>query len=228
MLTLYIITGIVGGTFIVLSALGGLGDHDSDLDADHDADFDADHDADFDADADADLDVDADHDVDLHADHALEVHADHGGPLATAAADTGLWLPFFSLRFWTYFAAAFGLTGTVLSLLGSVFEPMIGGVAGVTGFVAGTAMAYAMRLLRRGEAHSAIGVDDYDGAEGVVLVTVTDGEPGKVRLQLKGESIDVLATTTEPGPIAAGEPVVVIEMIGPQARVIRRARLLGE
>ena len=56
MLTLYIITGIVGGTFIVLSALGGLGDHDSDFDADHDADFDADHDADFDADADADLD----------------------------------------------------------------------------------------------------------------------------------------------------------------------------
>ena len=34
--------GVVGGTFIVLSALGGLGDHDSDLDADHDADFDAD------------------------------------------------------------------------------------------------------------------------------------------------------------------------------------------
>ena len=73
MLSVYIIAGIIGGVLIVLSAIGGIGDHDADLELDHDVDLDVDH----------DIDLDVDHDVDLDADHAIE--AAHGGPLDAVA-----------------------------------------------------------------------------------------------------------------------------------------------
>ena len=52
--TVYWVSLIVGGFFVLLSALGG-----GDTDADVDVDVDADADLDFDADADLDADADA-------------------------------------------------------------------------------------------------------------------------------------------------------------------------
>ncbi len=91
MLTVYLITAVVGGAFVLLSAFGG--SHD---DFDHDADFDSD--AGFESDAGLDADFGAD------ADHGELVHAD-------------VWLPFLSMRFWTYFLTFFGVTGMLLDEL---------------------------------------------------------------------------------------------------------------
>ncbi len=219
MLSVYLIAGIVGGVLIVLSALGGIGDHDADLELDHDVDLDVDGDVDLDLDGDVDLDVD--HDLDHEVDVA------HGGPLDGVDPE-GIWLPFLSLRFWTYFAAGFGITGGLLTWLGSLVEPVVGLAAGGTGLVAGLAMAYAMRALKQGEAHGHIGLNDYQGAEGVVRVSIRPGGTGKIRVVVRGEEIDLLATSSEPEPLLAGTPVVIIDMLGAQARVVRRETLMGD
>ena len=90
MLALYIGTMLFGFVLIAISALLGGGDQDGDMDVDHDADVDSE----LDADADADHDVDND------------------------AADLRLWLPFLSMRFYTFLSFAFGLSGTLMTLLG--------------------------------------------------------------------------------------------------------------
>lgn len=221
MLTLYLIAGIVGGSLIVLSALGGIGDHDADLEVDHDVDLDVDHDVALDFDADHDLDLDLDHDVD----HDLDVA--HAGVLDGVDPE-GVWLPFLSLRFWTYFAAGFGITGGLLTWLGALIEPVIGLSAGGTGLVAGLAMSYAMRALKRGEAHGHIGLDDYQGAEGVVLVAIQPGGTGKIRTRVRGEEVDLLASSDATEPLAAGAPIIIIDMVGAQARVVGRSAITGD
>lgn len=208
MLSLYIIAGIVGGVLIALSAVGGIGDHDADLELDHDVDLDADH----------DFDLDHDHDLDVHV---------GDGPLDGVDPE-GIWLPFLSLRFWTYFAAGFGITGGVLTALGSLAAPLVALAAGGTGLVAGLAMAYAMRALKRGEAHGHVRMTDYQGAEGEVRVAIPPGGAGKIRTRIRGEQIDLLATTAEGETLPAGTRIIIIEMIGAQARVVRRKTLVGD
>lgn len=211
MLTLYIATALIGGTLIVLSALGGLGD-DAELDVDHDVDLDVDA---LDVDVDVDVDVDADADVD--AVHALDV-----------VDAEGVWLPFLSLRFWTYTAAGFGLTGSLLTWLGSL--PAVGTAiaAGGTGLVAGLSMAYLMRAVKRGEASGQVRVSDYVGAEGTVMVAIAPGAVGKIRTRIRGEEIDLVAVTAGSDALARGEAIMIIEMDGAQARVVRRDAVLGD
>jgi hypothetical protein len=60
-----------------------------------------------DQDADADADIGADGDVDADAGHEGLAHGDLGGFVAV----------FISLRFWTFFATFFGLTGVVFTVL---------------------------------------------------------------------------------------------------------------
>lgn len=218
MLTVYLIAAIVGSTLIVLSALGG-GDGDHDLDADHDVDLELDH----------DVDLDVEHDIDLDADHALDVSpadAAHG-PLDAVDPD-GIWLPFLSLRFWTYFAAGFGLVGAILTWLGTLGALAVGLAAGGTGLAAGLAMAYTMRLLKAGEAHGNVTLRDYEGAEGTVRVTVGPGAPGKIRTRIRGEELDLIALPAGDHTLPPGTPVMIIEMEGAVARIVRRDAILGD
>ena len=62
----YIFTMILGGVFVGLSVISGLG-KEIELDKELDVDADADADFDLDADADADFDLDADADADAKA-----------------------------------------------------------------------------------------------------------------------------------------------------------------
>ena len=90
MLPIYLVTLIVGGVLVLVSVFLG----DSDTDADVAADIDVDADLDLAAGA----DVDADGSLDVGLIDALQA-----------------WLPFTSMRFWTFFAAFFGLTGSLNS-----------------------------------------------------------------------------------------------------------------
>ncbi len=198
---LYLFALIVGGVLLGASILLG-GDHG-------------------DADADADVDVDADADVDAHAD----VHVDHShGSMDVGGhgtADFFLWT-FRSIRFWTFFLAFFGLTGLALTWLGLIESPLVGlalslGMGGVTGLAA----AAVLRRLSSDESGSVASANDYVGKTARVVVPVTKGGVGKVRLQLRGTTVDVLATTDDDESYSSREEVLIIEMDGTRARIAR-------
>jgi membrane protein implicated in regulation of membrane protease activity len=192
MLVLYVITGIIGLGLIILSALGGFG---------AEADFDADASVDFDS----HVEIDASHDFDSGHDF------DHGHDL-THGAD--IWLPFFSLRFWTYLLGGFGGFGLLLSLIGVNQEPIRLISAIIAGLITGLSAAYAMRYFQRNNLNSSISDKDFLGAAARVTVSPSENNPGKVRLFLKDETIDVLALPLEGHTITSGDEVVVVSVNG--------------
>jgi membrane protein implicated in regulation of membrane protease activity len=156
--------------------------------------FGGEHDKDFDADADADADHDHDHDV--HAGGAFDVVLG--------------WLPFLSIRFWTFFLAFFGLTGATLTVFElAANQVMAGAIAGIVGYLAGMSIVLAMRRLRRNQPDSNIGGSDCIGETGKVMVAISRGKPGKIRLELKGRTVELLAETEEEQVFDRKESVLV-------------------
>ncbi len=208
MLYVYLFTLIIGGILLGASILLG-GDSEGDLDGDVEADLDLDHDLD------ADMDLDADGHVDLSP-------GAEGGDFAHGGFD-GLMMTFVSLRFWTFFSAFFGLTGLTLGGLGLVESALVTGVlAVVMGFVLGYSAVTAIRVLRKSSVHSEAASDaNYVGKMARVLVPINADHRGKVRLQLRGNTVDVLAVSADDVPIAAQEEVLIIELDGTTARVAR-------
>lgn len=193
LLSLYVGALILGGGMLGASALlSGHGDHD------HDADHDMEH------------EVGHDHD----GDH-------EGGHIGTADA---LWMPILSMRFWTFFLAFFGLTGallTGLSMLGLVSGPwwVTLALAVGLGFGSGYGVSVLIRSLKTERVNSEVIPEvDYVGKVGEVLLDVAAGDPGHVRLDVKGTSID-LPATLDAGGTPAG--------VGPgAARLARGKRVL--
>jgi membrane protein implicated in regulation of membrane protease activity len=188
LLSLYVGALILGGGLLGASAILGAHGHDHD----HDHDF-GHHDADH--------GHDQDHDADQ-------------GHIGAAEA---LWMPILSLRFWTFFLAFFGLTGSLLDGLGRV--GLVSGpwwVALVLALVLGLASGYAVSAIVRALKTKRVSSDvvpevDYVGKVGEVLLDVSPGESGLVRLEVKGTSID-LPATVEAGAakLARGEQVLVM------------------
>ena len=107
MLPIYLGSLVVGGLRVAVSLIFGGDDADADADADFDLDADTDVDLDLDADADVDLDLDADADVDLDVDHDSSIAdlVQHG----VEGTHDAMWLPFLSLRFWTFSLASWSV-----------------------------------------------------------------------------------------------------------------------
>ncbi len=198
MLGFYVVVGVVGGMLILLTVLTGGGD--SELEAP-----DGDAEVDIHGDVDLQTDVDADGDVDGHLD------VDH--------VDTGLWLPFLSLRFWTFFAFVFGLTGTLLTFLdqggGLTLAVSLAG-----GSVSGWLAAYVQRRLIQDQVSSGVTSKDYVGQVGKVRLPVGGGREGQIRTFVKGTTIDLLAVAETDEPIPVGEKVLIIDMVGATAKVV--------
>ena len=138
----------------------------------------------------------------------VDAHGDQAG-----AADALLgWMPVTSLRFWTFFAAFFGLTGTLLTTwVGTGFAPALAMSIGA-GYLSGIAMDRTMRVLRRTDADSWVGERDLVGAAVEVLIPVASGKTGKVRAQLKGRVVDLMAETSDPAGIGTGQRAMVLSM----------------
>lgn len=183
MLTLYLIALAIGGTLVVASLLFG---GDMEADADIDVDVDADFDADFDADVDADI--------------------GHG-------LDFGDWLPVTSIRFWTFFMAFFGLTGTLMQGLGVIDMKWVTvGISTAVGWVCGTAIVIVYRKLKRDVVNSHIGEADFVGATGTIVVAVARGNAGKIRLQLGGRTVELIAKTEDDEEFAAKQNAIVFKV----------------
>jgi hypothetical protein len=158
-----------------------------------------------------------------------EAHADapHGGATPDAADDSAAGIEsflvaFLSVRFWTFFLAFFGLTGFVLDGLGLVGSPVVAGVLSVLmGLGAGTGAAWIMRRVRGDEANSAATEKDYVGKTGRVLVAFGPGQTGKLRLEVRGSTIDLLAMPIAEESFELREEAIVVEMDGTRAKVAK-------
>jgi len=167
------------------------------------------HDAD--AGADADLAVDADFDADADMDLA-------GGPQLDAVheADTdtaGFAAIFLSLRFYTFALLAFGMVGTLLFYLRLSSSVVTLVAALVMGLASGFVASWVFQSLKRSAVSSAAGEDDAVGQVGKVLVPCERGGHAKVRVELRGQSIDFLATTDDEA-LTDGELVLVEQVEG--------------
>ncbi len=156
-----------------------------------------------------DGDVDAG-DADVHAD------AGHGH----GHADVSAIAIFLSLRFWTYGLLAFGLVGTILHFLklaGGLATPI---TATLLGVVSGLLATYTFRLLDRTQSTSGAEASDAIGQVGRVLVPIERGKRGKIRIEVRGQTVDLLASTDDER-LRDGDQVVVEEIRGTTAHVSR-------
>lgn len=190
MLTVYVICAIVGGGLILLTAMGGVGEHDHDIG--HDGTLDG-------------------------------VDTQHG-----ELADAGSFMPFLSLRFWTYTLGIFGIAGLLLHFL---FAPALVvelALAGASGVVSGLGVSYAVHRVQKTSVDSGISASEMLGSEATVLLPMHEaGETGKIRIRAGHRELDMLAIAEE-GGLHAGEPVAIIEIRDGRARVVRANRLLSE
>lgn len=159
-------------------------------------------DADVDGgDFDKDIDLDGDKDIDLDG-------------------DIGIFWIFRSLRFWTFFLAFFGLTGVLFEAFGLASEMVTLALAIGMGSVIGIGGATAIRKLMNDQTADAAHEGDYIGKSAKVVVPVQPGGVGKVRVEIKGRQVDVLATT-DGEAITSDDEVLIVEMEGTRAKVAR-------
>lgn len=192
LLTLYATTAVFGGILIGASAMG--------IDKSHEAEMHA--------------DVPLDHGP-ISGSDAIDHEAGHG----EAVADIGtLAAMLLSMRFWTFFLGAFGLTGSLLHLLGiSGFISLP--VALVVGALVGVSVATLFRMADRRNVGTIADLKTLMGKEGVVLLSISPSKPGKIRIRHDGGDLDLLATTRDHGDIAIGLRVLVVDMKAGQATV---------
>jgi hypothetical protein len=168
----YLFCMVLGGVFVALSVFGGFFDSDADLDVD----------------SDFDLDVDADVDVDMDA------GLDHGYHQDIEVSVARRFNPFTSFKFYTFTLAFFGLTGVVFTMLG-----LWANTAGVfilslmMGLFAGLGIAYTLFKINDNSASSGITARDYIGTAAKVMLPVRAGKTGKVRMHIKGQTIEMPA-----------------------------------
>ncbi|MBW1876798.1 MAG: NfeD family protein [Deltaproteobacteria bacterium] len=232
MLPIYLGTLVFGGLLVAVSLLfgGENADVDADADADFDLDADTDVDLDLDADADVDLDLDADADVDLDldADADVDLDVDHDSSIAdlvhhgVEGTHDAMWLPFLSLRFWTFSMASFGLMGVLLTLiLGQVIATLP--IALVTGVSIGTFAAWFFRRLKHDTVTADTGLRQYIGAEARVLLPIRPGQTGKIVIDTLAGQVELHAVTGDAEEIPRGGRVLVAHIEGDKADVTNLA-----
>jgi hypothetical protein len=142
-----------------------------------------------------------------HGDGVAHGHSDtpgnHDGDAAIGPGDGGLGafgtaMGFFlSLQLWTYLLAFGGITGLLLRAVAKLPEPLTGLCAAGVGL--GTALA-ARAILRRATGAVDSGTtatDKLAGATAKVLIPAAAGQTGKIRLESRGQTVDLLAHATD-------------------------------
>lgn len=163
-------------------------------------------------------DASADAEVGLDAPGAVDAHGDaHGHDVAGAS----LWPMVTSVRFWTFALLAFGVFGTLATLLGGS-TPLVAVIAALSGIASGFLASWVVRRLSAASGSHV--VSEAVGKLGRVLVALDVARAGKVRVELRGEMHDLLARADE--PITVGESVVVLAIDGGVATVSKAPKEL--
>ena len=202
----YVICLIIGGGLLVVSLLFG-GDSDAGVDADGAAGVDVDGDIDVDVSADAGPDLDVDTTV-------------HGGHLAHDGASLASWI---SVRFLIYFAATFGMVGTVLTYTTDSRPLVVLLVALGVGLVVGQAVQQTVRYIQRTSGDSSTSSRDYVNSTGRVTVAIRPGRQGEVACDVRGGErfLPAFARRAEE-TFAVGEIVGVVAFANGTAEVVSR------
>lgn len=203
MLALYIWTGVIGLVLVLYSVVMG---------AQHGGDAGVDH-------------GDLGH-GDIGAGDAGHTDVAHDGDASADTSDPA-WTLFLSMRFWTFFAMFFGLLGVIMTVGTPWGEPMIGGISGAGGLIAGLMIALTMRLVQRNEIDSNVSAKDLVGVEGTLLVSAREDQVGRVRVETKGDIVDLLAISDDAKALPAGTPVVIVGVDEDRVRVVERSDVFG-
>lgn len=164
-----------------------------------------------------------DHSVHTDFDHSVHTDVGIGGH---GAGDHDLqgfsWpsLPVFSTRFWIFSVAAFGLIGAILSAAkaGSSGTRFIASMLG--GLTTGLLVWLLFRLTGRVNSHAVASAQRFSGERATVTVAIRAATPGKIRMQLQGQMVEVLATTDCGVELLVGSQVFVLGMSGDFADVV--------
>lgn len=118
---------------------------------------------------------------------------------------------FLSLRFYLFATIAFGAVGAPVAAFELSTPGLTFGVACLTGLAVGAAASLGFRLLGRETLSSGATAEELLGHVGQVLIACENGKRGKVRLTVRGQTVDMLATTDE-ARIEPGMGVIVQEV----------------
>ena len=203
MLGIYIFAAVLGGGLLLFSVLAG---------AEHDAHHDA---------SGLGSGHDFDHDVSHDADHGLgnDAGVTHAGHLGAGDLVLGLFRP----RNFTFFAAGFGLTGMLLTLLtpwssGESLIPAIG-----MGFASMVATHAVFTWLKRSDAAIDVVSDaEMEGCIGRVVLPLAPGERGRIACSVGGREFHLTAMLDDnvEETLPPGREVVVLRVSETVARVM--------
>ena len=140
------------------------------------------------------------------------------------ALPSGGFLPLvLALRFWSFALLAFGLAGSLLYYLSLLGQWPAFGVALATGLASGLLASWSVRQLQRAQTSSGAETSDLVGQVGRVLVPLSPARRGKIRVELKGQTLDFIASTDDDA-LEAGAAVLVEELRGNAVHVSRAGR----
>lgn len=194
MLEFYIFCLILGGGLVTFSLFAG-----TDGGTDADSEFDASH------------QLDAEHSTDLNSSNSISHINSANTKLSTA--HSAEMVKFFSIRNLTYFAAFFGLTGTILTLLASsatwtLFASLFAG--GFSAFFSYRLMKY----LKKSESGQSISLYNLIGSKGTVTIPIKKNSIGKINVIVQGQIIEIpakLSETSESEEIKPKEEILIID-----------------
>ncbi len=194
MLPIYIFSFTIGGIFVALAALAGLDG------------------VDFDNPFNTDIEVTEE-----------SRNVEQGEKILTLTKrlqEMTLWLPFLTVKFWTFGSCFFGLTGIVLSkFTPEMSEVAIASISVLIGSFCGTSMVWVLRNLRH-FADSLIRANDLIGQSGKVSIPFDSQSNGKVQLTVKGSNLDLVAFTDEEKGFNKGDRVLVVGLKNNQLWVV--------
>lgn len=234
MLYLYVFAAVAGGLLVLVSLLGaGQNDAHGDGDAHGDAHGDAASHGEAGVYADAGGDAHAGgqgdgadgdghgvsdahgHGHDIGAPGGQHAHASDG--MDSGVPTALLWL--LSVQIWTYLLAFGGTTGLLLRTVAKVPEPLCGlsalGVGLTTAFVARS----VMRKMSVTQEPGTLSEEKMVGSRAKVLIPAPAGGLGKVRLDVAGHVVDLVAKAADGGPLVDGADVTILDIRSGQAEV---------
>ena len=153
------------------------------------------------------LELDSGDGHELVAAHALAGHA-HAEHHVGAAGWASIFL---SLRFYMFAAIGFGAVGAPVTGFGLSSPAWTLAVALATGLSVGVLASLAFRVIGRDTLSSGGGAAELVGQVGRVLLACEQGRQGKVRLNVRGQIVDYIATTDD-ARLGPGAVVIVQEV----------------
>ena len=137
-------------------------------------------------------------------DHGDSGHHAGGGDVGLA------WAPFGSLRFWVFFFTFGGGAGFALTKMGTGAVVTAVG-AGIIGWIAGGLAVTVVRSMTKNSVSSEVGASELVGMTGTLTLPVGPGQPGKVRVDVKGRQEDFVANIVEDGGnLPTGSTVLIV------------------